>query len=258
MKKTNESINSININNREWEKYIDCEELAKFYIIQECIDNPEGFRGSCWIYKDRGVDSKLKFGPVWDLGAGNYWRNEPRFITDGFVVLDHKYKQFWITEILSSSPQFYNTLINIWNELRDKIDILDLVNSSFKEIENAVNNDHLRWPQYDYTFTYESCENFLKCYKMKTDFLDSKWHFANSVNTIVNSEPQVHIYSGTLEISCVTSDINNVSVTTLNGSIRHLHRIGNNRYSLKEIPKGVACLVFYLGQKKYKKMIIVK
>ena len=54
---------------REWEKYIDIDALAIFYIVQEVVDNPEAFSGSCYMYKHQGEDSKLIFGPLCDCGS---------------------------------------------------------------------------------------------------------------------------------------------------------------------------------------------
>ena len=43
----------------EWEKYIDVESMARFFIVQEVMDNPDGFHGSFYLHKD------LKDGAKW-------------------------------------------------------------------------------------------------------------------------------------------------------------------------------------------------
>ena len=43
--------------------------LAKFYIVNEIVDNKEAFSGSCWMSKEMGDSTKLVFGPVWDFGS---------------------------------------------------------------------------------------------------------------------------------------------------------------------------------------------
>lgn len=50
--------------NREWEKYFDLEDLAKFLIVQEFIHNWDAFQGSCYLHKND--DEKWHFGPLWD------------------------------------------------------------------------------------------------------------------------------------------------------------------------------------------------
>ena len=55
-------------NSTLWEDYIDMEALVAFYIVQEMMDNGESFHGSCYLHKDRGENTKLVFGPVWDFG----------------------------------------------------------------------------------------------------------------------------------------------------------------------------------------------
>lgn len=252
----NESVNSYDIDNSGWHNFIDGYELAKYYIVQECIDNPEGFRGSCWMYKDIGDNSKLKFGPIWDLGAGNYWRNEPRFITDGFVVLGHKYKQFWITEILKSN-HFKQILCSMWENVRNKLDIDEYVITNYEEIKAAIVNDHMRWPQYDYAYTKESMEKFLQWYKMKTDFLDSQWHDITGIINIENQKAQLKISDDQVEFTNYDCSVINVTVTNMNGIVRKLAKIGHNRYSISPLSKGLYCISFTIGNCNYKQIILV-
>ncbi len=63
------------INSGDWEliqQYVDVENFAEMYIIQECLLNLDVGWNSFYMYKDKG--GRLCMGPVWDfdLSAGNY------------------------------------------------------------------------------------------------------------------------------------------------------------------------------------------
>ena len=45
-----------------WDKYIDLDYLAKYYIVQEILDNADAFKGSTYLHKDIGEDKKWIFG----------------------------------------------------------------------------------------------------------------------------------------------------------------------------------------------------
>ncbi len=54
--------------------YADINSLAQCYIVNELTKNPDGYRTSCYFYKDAG-DSILMAGPIWDydLSFGQGW-----------------------------------------------------------------------------------------------------------------------------------------------------------------------------------------
>ncbi len=54
--------------------YADIHSLAQCYIINELTKNPDGYRTSCYFYKEAG-DSVLMAGPIWDydLSFGQGW-----------------------------------------------------------------------------------------------------------------------------------------------------------------------------------------
>ncbi len=54
--------------------YADIHSLAQCYIINELTKNPDGYRTSCYFYKEAG-DSILMAGPIWDydLSFGQGW-----------------------------------------------------------------------------------------------------------------------------------------------------------------------------------------
>lgn len=131
---------------REWENYIDIDELAKFYVLHEIVDNCEAFSGSCYWHKERGEDTKLKAGPVWDFGnvasharIGDF--NHFIYQETQTYVTSH-----WIEEICKF-PHFQEKVREVWRETYPnkvnavKQHCLDYVDY----IIPAVAQDYKRW-----------------------------------------------------------------------------------------------------------------
>ena len=162
----------------EWEKYIDIDSLAVFYLIQEVMDNPESFSGSCYFHKQRGDSTKLIFGPFWDGGSSfeRYTRTYEfnQFIYDEPPSYVH---QRWIHEI-AKFPRFQECVRKHWkhfyNDIYPTID--QFLDEFAASIEVAGNCDHIRWPQYNGNGTTIRINNALKpCLHKKVAWLNSQW-----------------------------------------------------------------------------------
>ncbi len=57
-KAINAAIYSSDKTSTGWEKYIDVESMARFFILQEVMDNPDGFHGSFYLHKDLTDNSR--------------------------------------------------------------------------------------------------------------------------------------------------------------------------------------------------------
>lgn len=70
--------------------YADINSLAQCYIINELTKNPDGYRTSCYFYKDADSDI-LMAGPIWDydLSFGQGWGQYVSFCADptGYFTL---------------------------------------------------------------------------------------------------------------------------------------------------------------------------
>ena len=63
-KAINAAIYSSDKTSTEWEEYIDVESMARFFILQEVMDNPDGFHGSFYLHKDLADNAKWVAGPI--------------------------------------------------------------------------------------------------------------------------------------------------------------------------------------------------
>lgn len=78
MKKLADAINSMSKNERsvEWMGVINPEDAAKFYLLNELMDDPRAFQTGCYLYlghQDADAndtdDTHWHFGPVWDFST---------------------------------------------------------------------------------------------------------------------------------------------------------------------------------------------
>ena len=91
-------------------RLIDIQEAAKYYLVQEIMEDCESYHGSCYLYKDfdqNGINDKWKFGPVWDFGNA-YMRHQ-----DQWIYVNPTWSQIWIGQ-LASWPEFQQAVQEQW------------------------------------------------------------------------------------------------------------------------------------------------
>ena len=175
---TNSAIYCTDKSSREWEQYIDVDSLAIFYIVQEAVDNPEAFSGSCFMHKQRGDTTKLIFGPMWDCGS-SFQRYSPSYQFNDFIYenLPSYCRAIWIGEI-AKFPYFQERVHYHWKQFFEEVyPTMDAYMDEFAaKIEQACEYDYARWPQ------YSSHNNTLKLnlyarpsFHKKVAWLNSQW-----------------------------------------------------------------------------------
>lgn len=206
-------------NSTEWQNLIDIDALAKFYVVQEVMDNAESFHGSCYFTKDRGADTKVKFGPVWDFGNA-YHRS-----TDKFIYNDSPFGQTWIGEI-AKFPAFQNKVSQIWYEYTSKVngDIDSFVNNFISYISSASVKNASRWPNYGNNDIQSSKNNFLNNLHNKVSWLRSQWG-EGSVNTIENTKDVKMTITGR-SIS-FSQPVNNIMICDITGKKVNFNQMDN-------------------------------
>ena len=153
-----------------WEDYIDMDALVRFYLIQEITDNGESFHGSCYLHKDRGSNTKLVFGPVWDFG------NSFRRSLDNFIYVNSPFGQSWIGEI-ARFPRFQEAVQQRWQTFLaydyDSLD--DFIDAFVAKISAASACDDKRWPQYSQDNIIDRRDWFKSNLHQKVDWLCEQW-----------------------------------------------------------------------------------
>lgn len=106
-----------------YKKFIDVNSFADFFLLNELSHNPDGYRLSTFMYKDKG--GTLKMGPVWDfnLAYGNDSRTPISatynwaFHFNNYYNNDQWLINFWWKRLLSD-PSFKTVVKQRWAQFR--------------------------------------------------------------------------------------------------------------------------------------------
>lgn len=185
---TNAAIYNSNKYDTTWEQYIDMAQLINYYLVQELMDDAESFHGSCYIYKDKGNDEKLMFGPVWDFG-NSYRRDNGKFI-----YVDPPYGQNWIHEI-AKFHNFQDDMQYRWNIIYPQLKSLDgFINDFIDEISTASAYDYCRWNQYGTNNLVGDANAFKSRLNSRISWLHSQWEDETVSGTDVEKLVNVALY----------------------------------------------------------------
>jgi hypothetical protein len=166
----NDAIYSEDKYNTEWEKYIDMDALVNYYLTYEIVANREGFHGSCYLHKDRGEDTKLIFGPVWDFGSALINMN------DTFIYDEYAWGVKWIDEI-AKFPRFQTAVRERWMEKRGTLMpyLRKEVDAFIDKIVEAAQCDCDEWPSYGNRNVLNKKEEFYNSIERRLSWLDTQF-----------------------------------------------------------------------------------
>lgn len=74
-------------------KYLDLDDAARYYVVEEIISHTESYHGSTYLYRDRGEGRKWHFSPLWDCG------NAFNGLTDAYFYDCDPYGNTWIPSL---------------------------------------------------------------------------------------------------------------------------------------------------------------
>ena len=201
--------------NSGYKKYIDTSSLMDYIIVNELAKNPDAYRLSTFLYKERDSDGgKIKLGPVWDfnLGFGNVdycTQGNPEGLvilnfnnvcpTDGWVI------HFWWKKFLED-PEFYNALKKRWQDLRKNQFSSENINQKIDSIATMLAEPQVRnfsrwpilgqyiWPNYYVGKTYGDEVKWLKSWiNNRVNYLDNVWKI-NINNNDQSKNGQITVY----------------------------------------------------------------
>lgn len=140
-----------------WADYVDLDQAARYFLVQELMDDYESYHGSCYLHRERGESEKWKFGPVWDFGSALMNDSKPSTIAG-----DRHWHQVWIAEMMKF-PAFKAAVKKVWAEFAAAHSIDEIktyINEQANKIATAMPRDHQRWPNYG-TDNEASCASAL-------------------------------------------------------------------------------------------------
>ncbi len=164
---------------------LDVDEAAKYYLVQEIMEDCESYHGSCFLYKDRdrnGKVDKWKFGPVWDFGNA-YDRYKYNY-TEAFIYVNPSFEQYWIGQ-LATWPEFQKAVKEQWwiyyHEHKDQVRAD--IGSYAALLKYAAKNDADLWKnsqnycngQGDNSDMEEKLSKFYRRYDWRIQWLYSQW-----------------------------------------------------------------------------------
>ena len=180
MQRINDLVYAEDKTDCRWADYVDLTELAKYYLVQEIVDDFESFHGSCYLYRDRGADQKWKFGPVWDFG------NAFTYSKSSFIAQDRVWHQVWIGE-MCKFPEFMDVVKDEYQKFIDSdglARILAYVDELAAKITPATLSDYERWPQYGTRYEASKAGTVKQCLQRGVNWLNQQWGITPAVDDI--------------------------------------------------------------------------
>jgi len=135
--------------NEGWQKYIDINSFADWYLINEIAKNNDAiFHTSCYMNLSR--KGKLKMGPLWDydIAFGNVNYNE-NYQTDQFWVKHAS----WYNRLFQDSAFVAKVKERFGYFYSRKADIMRNINEHANYLRYAVQENENRWHTF-YTYTW--------------------------------------------------------------------------------------------------------
>ena len=158
--------------------------LACFYIVNEVADEIESFANSLFLHKQRGNNSKLIFGPVWDFGCsfGRQQTPSPCFIYQNTA---ENFKPHWLEKILQF-PDFQLCVRSHWERFyADGLQSIEQYMDQWVErIAPALQSELARWPEfrYDHNIEYLHNHHYKPSLHNKIAWLQSQWGMPTGVD----------------------------------------------------------------------------
>ena len=164
--------------NREWENLIDIDALTRYYLVNEVMYDVEAFNNNCYFHKERGDNTKLVFGPVWNFGAAaDEWTSEQ----ESFLYNNESVAPFianlWIGEI-ARFPRFQERLKAHWSYYVNNVhpELTSFLLQYYQAIATAATNgDYRRWPQYEGNGVLNACQTILRHLEQHYNWLITQW-----------------------------------------------------------------------------------
>ncbi len=99
--------NAVGANDDVLWSYLDLDDAARYYIVEEIISHTESYHGSTYLFCDNGSGQKWHFSPLWDCGNAF---NGP---TDGFFYDHDSYGNTWIPS-MRENARFNAKVADTW------------------------------------------------------------------------------------------------------------------------------------------------
>ena len=129
-------------NNSTWEQMIDVDAMARYFIIQEVLDNSDGFHGSFYLHKDRKDDARWIAGPLWDLSCNQREKTDYTFR----MKTSYGFTPHWIGELIQDTD-FCNAVKDAWEEFypREVQPLMDYIDEHLLLCSDSFEQEKVQW-----------------------------------------------------------------------------------------------------------------
>lgn len=198
-KEINAAIYDADKPNSTWEQKIDIDAMARFFIIQEVLDNSDGFHGSFYLHKDRGDDARWVAGPLWDLSCNQRAKTDYTFL----MKTTYTFVPHWIGELIQDEDfcravrrewsKFYPQQVQPW---------MDYIDEHLLPCSTAYEQEKTLWNFTDQSTLSQRVEKLKSSLLANIEWFNS--HLPGETNSVTN-------------ISIVNQEVVNVEYINLAG-----------------------------------------
>lgn len=132
--------NAVGANDNALWSYIDLDDAARYYIVEEIITHTEAYHGSTYLFRDHGEGQKWHFSPLWDCGNAF---NGP---TDDYFYNHGTWGNTWIASMRVNDK--FNDKVHqtwLWFMQNQYPGLIDDIDSYVTHISEAAKADRKRW-----------------------------------------------------------------------------------------------------------------
>lgn len=248
----NSAIYNTDKTSTAWENIIDLDDLVRYYIVQEVMDNEESFHGSCYLYKDQS-SAKWFFGPVWDFG------NSYHSGSLHFIYVNPPFGQTWIGEI-AKYPRFQQKVKEIWQQFKgnDYATLDSFIDTFISKISTAAQYDAIRWPDYGNADINNRKLQFKSKLTERVNWLIQQWGEGVTAVQSIADNSTININSASAGRISITSDrsIRRVSVYDLTGRLISASAVNASSYNI-DVAKGIYIVDAVLSNNSHKRVKII-
>lgn len=124
---------------RLW-SYMDLDDAARYYIVEELVSHTESYHGSTYLFRDRGEGRKWHFSPLWDFG------NAFSGSTSDYFYNCDPYGNTWIPSMRENRK--FNEKVRatwLWFMANEYEGIEEDIDAYVGHISEAARADYRRW-----------------------------------------------------------------------------------------------------------------
>lgn len=132
--------NYVGANSDQLWSYMDLDDAARYYIVEEIISHVEAYHGSTYMFRDHGEGQKWHFSPLWDCG------NAFNGSTDRFFYNNSPFGNTWIPSMRQNAT--FNKKVKetwLWFMNTGYASIYDDLKEYAEHLTEAAKTDRKRW-----------------------------------------------------------------------------------------------------------------